>query len=168
MLLSVVLAFFWPFELFLFSFIVMGPLHYLTELLWLQKKNFFAPTKTDAYLIAITGILITAIILLNVKNLTFWLTIMLTGVFVFALMMVFVKKTWINFFITTLVIFLAHQFKFFEIKWYVIVVTIFLTTIIHTTLFTFVFMVSGVRKQYTFSGMVSLLVFLVCSSLFFI
>jgi hypothetical protein len=35
------LALAWPFELFLFSYIVLGPLHYLTEINWLDKQNYF-------------------------------------------------------------------------------------------------------------------------------
>ncbi len=31
----------WPFQLFLFSYIVLGPLHYLTEINWLDKQNYF-------------------------------------------------------------------------------------------------------------------------------
>lgn len=33
----------WPFELFLFSYMVLGPLHYLTEVNWLDKQNYFLP-----------------------------------------------------------------------------------------------------------------------------
>ena len=40
---SLSLAFALPFELFLFSYAVLGPLHYLTEISWLHKKNFFVP-----------------------------------------------------------------------------------------------------------------------------
>ena len=39
------LALAWPFELFLFSYIVLGPLHYLTEIHWLDKQNYFLRTK---------------------------------------------------------------------------------------------------------------------------
>lgn len=35
----------WPFELFLFSYIVLGPLHYLTEIHWLEKQNYFLRAK---------------------------------------------------------------------------------------------------------------------------
>jgi hypothetical protein len=35
------LAMAWPFELFLFSYIVLGPLHYLTEINWLDKQHYF-------------------------------------------------------------------------------------------------------------------------------
>ena len=30
-----------PFELFLFSYAFLGPLHYLTEINWLHKKKYF-------------------------------------------------------------------------------------------------------------------------------
>ena len=30
-----------PFELFLFAYAILGPLHYLSEIAWLEKKNFF-------------------------------------------------------------------------------------------------------------------------------
>lgn len=35
----------WPFQLFLFSYIVLGPLHYLTEINWLDKQNYFLRAK---------------------------------------------------------------------------------------------------------------------------
>src|SRR5579872_5734533 len=35
------LALAWPFQLFLFSYIVLGPLHYLTEINWLDQQNYF-------------------------------------------------------------------------------------------------------------------------------
>ena len=34
-----------PFELFLFAYAVLGPIHYLSEIAWLEKKNFFLPNK---------------------------------------------------------------------------------------------------------------------------
>src|SRR5436190_279187 len=42
MVVSCVIAFFIPFELFLFSYAVLGPLHYLTEISWLHKSNYYA------------------------------------------------------------------------------------------------------------------------------
>jgi len=40
--LSLGLSYLLPFELFLFSYAVLGPLHYATELNWLQGKQFFS------------------------------------------------------------------------------------------------------------------------------
>ena len=45
MLLSTVIAFIIPFKLFLFVYAVLGPLHYLTEISWLDKRNFFIKQK---------------------------------------------------------------------------------------------------------------------------
>jgi hypothetical protein len=42
---TLVLALNWPFQLFLFSYIVIGPLHYLTEINWLDKQKYFLPPK---------------------------------------------------------------------------------------------------------------------------
>ncbi len=39
------LALEWPFQLFLFSYIVIGPLHYLTEINWLDKQKYFLQPK---------------------------------------------------------------------------------------------------------------------------
>jgi hypothetical protein len=41
MLLSCGLAYVVPLQLFLFSYVVLGPLHYLTELSWLHKRQYF-------------------------------------------------------------------------------------------------------------------------------
>jgi len=38
---SVIIAVLIPFELFLFSYAVLGPLHYLTEISWLHQKKYF-------------------------------------------------------------------------------------------------------------------------------
>ena len=47
MLVALALAFILPFWLFLFSYAVLGPLHYLTEIGWLNKKQFFTTSKLD-------------------------------------------------------------------------------------------------------------------------
>ena len=44
-LISLIIAYYLPFELFLFSYAVLGPLHYATEISWLDKKNYFVHTK---------------------------------------------------------------------------------------------------------------------------
>jgi hypothetical protein len=36
---SAILAFHFPLEIFIFSFAILGPRHYLTEINWLDKKN---------------------------------------------------------------------------------------------------------------------------------
>jgi len=46
--LTLVLALAWPFQLFLFSYIVIGPLHYLTEINWLDKQKYFLRPKDSS------------------------------------------------------------------------------------------------------------------------
>src|ERR1051326_6332879 len=47
MLISCVMAFIFPFELFLFSYAILGPLHYLTEISWLHDRNYFTERQRD-------------------------------------------------------------------------------------------------------------------------
>ncbi len=53
--LSFGLAIFLPFEVFLFSYAVLGPLHYLTEINWLHERDYFMPRRGDLPLLAGLG-----------------------------------------------------------------------------------------------------------------
>ncbi len=45
-LLSAFLAYLFPLELFICAYIILGPLHYLTEIKWLHDKNYFFDTSS--------------------------------------------------------------------------------------------------------------------------
>lgn len=47
MILSLILAYILPFEVFLFSYAVLGPLHYLTEISWLHQKKYYVSVKKE-------------------------------------------------------------------------------------------------------------------------
>jgi len=65
MFLALGVAFFIPFELFLFSYAVLGPLHYLTEISWLHKKQYFVPgTKKDYLGFAAISVFIGVLVLI--------------------------------------------------------------------------------------------------------
>ena len=55
LLLSAVVAVWIPFELFLFSYAVLGPLHYLTEIGWLHRRRYFTQSKSDGWVLAGLG-----------------------------------------------------------------------------------------------------------------
>ena len=59
MLISLVAAYILPFELFLFSYAVLGPLHYLTEISWLDKKNYFIRSKDDMIFLLMQVLILT-------------------------------------------------------------------------------------------------------------
>jgi uncharacterized BrkB/YihY/UPF0761 family membrane protein len=61
MILSAILAFLFPFELFLVVYAVLGPLHYLTEISWLHDKNYFTQGRYDYLFLLGTAIIITVL-----------------------------------------------------------------------------------------------------------
>ncbi len=71
MLFSCAAAFVIPFELFLFSYAVLGPLHYLTEISWLHKRNYFSMKGRDWWILYATGLLI--LFFTFFSDLAFWM-----------------------------------------------------------------------------------------------
>src|ERR1700733_6802233 len=51
MLAASCLAVVMPFELVLLSYAILGPGHYLTEISWLNGRQFFTPKKYDIFII---------------------------------------------------------------------------------------------------------------------
>src|SRR6188508_710452 len=56
MLLACVVAVIIPLELFLFSYAILGPLHYLTEISWLHDRKYFTKGRYDALVLVIIGL----------------------------------------------------------------------------------------------------------------
>jgi hypothetical protein len=64
MVISLILAFILPFEVFLFSYAVLGPLHYLTEISWLHQKSYFVPKvkKMSLWIFPIIAVILTVML----------------------------------------------------------------------------------------------------------
>ena len=170
-LISLLIAIELPFKLFLFSYAVLGPLHYLTEINWLQQKNFFIPNpkKWILPLVVLTILLsIYPIVLLSQieypnsyeSGLNFLAqnssTFILAG-FLFAVFLIFVKglkKMLIGLCLSILFSFILNHL----IPKYFIFVGIFIPTIIHVYLFTGLFMLYGARKGKSKPGIIGVLV----------
>lgn len=58
MLITAVLAYFYPFETFLLAYAYLGPLHYLTEISWLHDRNYYAKGKYDFVVLLFVGVLL--------------------------------------------------------------------------------------------------------------
>ena len=58
MLITAVLAYYFPFETFLLAYAYLGPLHYLTEISWLHDRQYYAKGKWDNIALWIIGILL--------------------------------------------------------------------------------------------------------------
>jgi hypothetical protein len=166
MILSCVVAFFVPFELFLFSYGVLGPLHYLTEIGWLHKKTYFTKGKYDfLFLILICTILYYYSYIKPTRDQVLVADLVMFGLFV-SLIFVFIKDWLYRITLTVLTIFVVSILNNFGD--YFVWIGIFLPTIIHVFVFTWMFMLYGVLKEKSFSGYLSIVVLILCASTFFI
>lgn len=105
MILSLILAYFIPFELFLFAYAVLGPLHYLTEISWLHQKNYYIPnTKKYLWVFPILATILTLLLIANewgeaigVKIPAHWSTYgtnIIFFLFGISFVLILLKKTW--------------------------------------------------------------------------
>jgi hypothetical protein len=168
MVLSFVMAVMLPFELFLFSYAVLGPLHYITEIAWLDQRNFFLKRRQDVFFLVGISFLIFLQVLMpfhieqffmslnarwfGAESMMFLIWVMLISgaltVFLFVAPYIFNKverystvTIWlITSFILIIVaqVFLPQSYKFLALM---------LPTIIHVCVFTGMFILSGALKQ---------------------
>ena len=188
MLLSLVLAVTFPFELFLFAYAVLGPLHYMTEIGWLHQRNYFAIDKRDFIIPVAMCALISLSVLFNLAagwpataetmaslnagffgRITAGLNEYATGfifiAFTSAVFMVVVKKRSLRYLLIAAM--LIPAFLLVKVDSYETWFAVFLPTIIHVCVFTALFILFGAMKGKSFSGYLSFVVYLLCILLIF-
>jgi len=189
MLISCVIAFIVPFELFLFSYAVLGPLHYLTEISWLHKRQYFAPKRNDWILLGILTIIIVfpgifgyayleagpkdtagnPIITPAISDLLgFFYDInpaVMFLAFSASLILILVKRN--SYRIVSFILLFVVGYLIRTQDFSIIIFTIFLPTLVHVFLFTGAFILVGALKSNSSSGMLSILVFIGCAVSFF-
>lgn len=184
MLISVVLAYVLPFELFLFSYAVLGPLHYLTEIGWLHKRNYFTTEANDYKWMVGLGV---AVLLFFVADklvqwgvistmdiqgqdlsawLRGWMANIIIMAFVGGLAMVLFTERWKKLTFTLIVSGLVLLLGTFRPA--VVVLAILLPTLIHTTVFMVAFILFGSMKSKSVSGYLSVIVFILACAIFFV
>ncbi|MEP7171292.1 MAG: hypothetical protein ABI855_18130, partial [Bacteroidota bacterium] len=128
-LISCVGAFIIPFELFLFAYAVMGPLHYLTEISWLHDRSYFTKGKYDYIFLVVIGFLLMLSQywekLHKVSNGMIYLA------FLSALILILVKNNWLKIF-GIILIFATSKIS----DNFMIFFSVFLPTLIHVFVFT--------------------------------
>lgn len=160
--LSFLLAYWLPFELFLLAYAILGPLHYFTEINWIRDKEYFvANNKLWMYLTIVFSVLLSIPVLLRlavfesfqeyeiVRQITFYLPSYLNSCFFIAIACAiafvgFKKKTH-QYLTIALGVVLAVFLHYFSI--YHIIFGIFVPTLIHVYLFTLLFMWYGNLKS---------------------
>jgi hypothetical protein len=167
MILSAILAFILPFELFLFSYAILGPLHYLTEIGWLHKKNYFTKGKYDFVFLSVLCFLVFYFSFIQpAKNDSQIPSIILYGVLL-SLIFVFIKDNLYRVILALLALIGIAISK--TGLTYFVWIGIFLPTIIHVFVFTWAFMLYGVIKNKSMAGYLSVAALgLIAMSFFFI
>ncbi|MBC7694129.1 MAG: hypothetical protein H7141_01645 [Burkholderiales bacterium] len=153
MIFSAILAFVLPFELFLFSYAILGPLHYLTEIGWLHKKNYFTKGKYDFVFLSVLCALVFYFSFIQpAKNDSQIPNIILFGLLL-SLIFVLIKDNLYRIVLSLLALIGIAMAS--TGMMYFVWVGVFLPTIIHVFVFTWAFMLYGVIKNKSFSGYLS-------------
>ncbi len=167
-LISCVAAYMIPFELFLISYAVLGPLHYLTEISWLHERQYFTTAKYDfVFLLALCITLTVGAFLFNYAP---WGNGMIFIAFFSAPLLLLIKNIQLKIFgclalvITGIMLFNGPS-NYHSNWWWILV--ILLPTVIHVYVFTGAFMLYGSLKEKGNTGYVSFVVFLICSLIYF-
>ncbi len=163
MLLSTVVAFIIPFKLFLFVYAVLGPLHYLTEISWLDKKNYFIKQKTQIWPYILIAVLMTIALFNEKSSLRYYTVSLIICVVVYTLCLVFSGKNSVSLAISLIILIISLIIKVDKIMFLILAFGIFLPTIVHVFLFTGLFVLLGALKNKSLSGFISLAVFITCA-----
>lgn len=169
---SLIVAYKIPFELFLFSYAFLGPLHYLTEINWLKERNYFIKTKDWIWTFVLFGVVISVPLLLSLpifsfiydtpvvkdflKELNSSSNVILLAALFFSIGLVFLKDlkhTIIFLLISIVTAYLILKYVSFSL----VLVSIFLPTIIHVYLFTLLFMLFGAIKSKSTPGYIGVI-----------
>jgi hypothetical protein len=181
-IISLIIAVITPFKLFLFSYAILGPLHYLTEITWLHKKNYFFSANKKW---SIIFIILTLLVSLNtifkfidweinqsiaayIKLIGKQTNILLLIGFLFAVSLIFFKKRKdliLAFILTLPVSFIIANY----IPNLLLFIGVFLPTLIHVYIFTLFFILYGTIKSKSKYGIyLSILLLAVPFIIFFI
>jgi hypothetical protein len=159
-IISLVIAVVLPFKLFLFSYAVLGPLHYLTEINWLKDKSYFVSSNSKwIKVFLIITILISLYPIIKLLNLAIDTSmaemlkfvfsktkVLILTAFFFSIGLIFFKKLSHLFLMLAASLLMAIGLYFFLPKW-IFLLGLFLPTIVHVYLFTLLFMLYGTRKS---------------------
>lgn len=161
-----------PFELFLFSYAILGPLHYLTEISWLHERRYFTAGRYDAVILTVLGALVVLGSLgwsaLPFRTLTDWVNELVFVAFGAALVFVLFpsggkRLAGIAALIAIALLFRAFNTAHWEANgaqsWHYMIFTVYLPTLVHVYVFTGAFILYGALKRGDLAGYVSLLVF---------
>ncbi|MBK6818348.1 MAG: hypothetical protein IPG85_01565 [Bacteroidetes bacterium] len=168
LILSCILAFLMPFELFLFAYGVLGPLHYLTEISWLHDKNYYSTDKRDVILLVVISFVLTVVTMKNYLGLADldveykYVNRIIFIAFASSLFFAFIKNNLYKIIGVCIVILLSAISDRL-----VLIFSVFLPTLIHVFLFTWLFMFYGALKNRSKPGYITVALHMVIPFILF-
>jgi hypothetical protein len=166
--LSALFAVFFPFQTFVLAFLVIGPIHYLTETQWLSQKNFFLADRRWGLALPLFAILVLTFNQLE-QNALFgprwisffdlWSNSFIYLALIASIVFVFIPGKWYK--MIAMAVGAGLLLVFNELRFYHIFIGILLPTIIHVYFFTIFFMVYGWKKEKTATGLLNIILLLV-------
>jgi hypothetical protein len=158
MLASAAIAWVAPFELFVLSYAILGPLHYLTEISWLHDRGYFTPSRWDVLPVVGLGVLA---FVSRYSDLFAWdgwalVAFGLAGAFTFTAS----PRAKLLYAIAAVVATLGLQ------RWGTgfFMLTVLLPTLIHVVVFTGLFILQGTLRTRSAWGYASLAVYVFCGA----
>jgi hypothetical protein len=143
-----------PFEVFLASYAILGPLHYLTQISWLHDRGYYATSRWDGAMLAALGV----VALAAYEGWLPWRGSTLTA-FGIGILCVFVRHPVVK--VAGLVSLVALTEPLYEWRG-VRIISAFLPTVIHVYVFTGLFILAGTLKSPRPSGWASLATYVAC------
>lgn len=173
MVLSLISAFLFPAETFLVAIMILGPLHYLTEMPWLERKGFFIPSKKSVWLLIGIGVGILFLIFgkqllpAGSGELSFRASGTLAGAAFFtAFILTKFKKT--SAIVIALTIILVISWLLSSSPEYTKLFLNLFPTLIHVFIFTSAFILYGALKHKSKTGIASLIAYALCTVTIFV
>ena len=165
---AAIAAFVLPFEVFLLSYAVLGPLHYLTEISWLHDRSYFLKDKRDYTLFVVLWVLVLLVSHAKwpadqkseVRALIYYTAF--AGAAVLLMARTTAAKV-LAFALIVISFFVTKQAAIFQV-----IFGVFLPTIIHVFLFTGAFILLGALRTRSKSGVAAFGVLVLCAVGFFI
>ncbi|MBI5362267.1 MAG: hypothetical protein HZA53_03750 [Planctomycetes bacterium] len=161
-------AFALPFELFLFAYAVLGPLHYLTEIGWLHERSFFTRGRHDWIVLAAFALLATlgasnVLGAQHVRAIAPFGNHLTFAAFACALVFARFERPLERALGALSVVALTLAFAATAPRaWFLF--GLFVTTIVHVAVFTLAFMLFGALKAKSRSGLLVAAAFVACGA----
>lgn len=174
---SALVAYLFPYETFVLAYLVVGPIHYLTESQWLKHKGFFVNTQRWGLTLAAFAL---GIVLFNqLENLEIltgeqraffdrwsnsFIYLALSG----SAILVMLPKKQPKYLIAAAVSAVALMLFLNQLTGYHLLIGIWVPTIIHVYLFTLLFMSFGWKKNPSKTGMINIVLLAISPLIIFL